>query len=78
MFCFNWESVCHNAEDLCPQLAFDQSIKMPAANNWAKGDGVVPLDLCGLGHRREEERRIIIHRRQIRLELQKENHPKCR
>jgi len=32
---------------------------MPLANDWAKGDGTVPLLLCGLGQKREEERRII-------------------
>ena len=32
-----------------PQLVFDQSIKMPAANGWAEEDGVGPLELHGLG-----------------------------
>jgi hypothetical protein len=36
-----------NIEGPCPQLVFDQSIKMPAANGWAKGDGVGLLDLLG-------------------------------
>jgi hypothetical protein len=27
---------------------------MPATNGWAKGDGAGPLELHGLGHRREE------------------------
>ena len=33
---------------------FDQSIKMPEANDWAKRDGAGPLDLHGLGTRRKE------------------------
>lgn len=36
------------------QLVFDQSIKMPATNGWAKGDGAGPLELHGLGHSGEE------------------------
>lgn len=35
-------------------MVFDQSIKMLMANGWAKGDGVGPLDLCGLGTAKKE------------------------
>jgi hypothetical protein len=35
-------------------LVFDQSIKIPEANGWAKGDRAGPLELPGLGQRREE------------------------
>jgi hypothetical protein len=27
---------------------------MPVANDWAKGDGAGPLELCGLGYRGKE------------------------
>ena len=37
------------AEGPCPQLVFDQPIKMPVANGWAKEDAVGPLDLFRLG-----------------------------
>jgi hypothetical protein len=49
----------------CPQLVFDQSIKMPVANGWAKGEEMVgPLDFCRLGSRREEGRRSTMIRRE--------------
>jgi hypothetical protein len=50
---------------------------MPVANGWAKGNRVVgPSDLHWVGRGREEE----TEKRQVLedLELQKENHPKCR
>ena len=56
MFGFNQKPVCPNIEDPCPQLVFGQSIKMPVANGWAKGDEVELLDFRGLGHRREKKR----------------------
>jgi hypothetical protein len=34
---------------------------MPAANGWAKGNGVGPIDLYGIEHGREEERQRIEH-----------------
>lgn len=34
-----------------PQLVFDRSIKMPAANGWAKDNRVGPLELCRMGLR---------------------------
>ena len=40
---------------LVPNWFFDGSIKMPAANAWAKGAGAESLELCGLGHSRQEE-----------------------
>jgi hypothetical protein len=54
MLWFNRESACPNAESPCPQLVFHQSINMPAANGYGKGDGVGPLDLGRLRHRRKE------------------------
>lgn len=49
---------------------------MPAANGWAKGDGVDPLGL-DTKERREENQQVSEGVRSD-LELQKENHPKCR
>lgn len=37
MLWFNWKSVFTDAEDPCPQLVFDQSVKMPTARGWAWG-----------------------------------------
>lgn len=51
---FNREFACSNAEGPCPQLVFDEAIKMPAAYGWAKGEGQGPLNLFGIGCRGEE------------------------
>lgn len=32
---FNREPACPNAKGPCPQLVYDQSIKMPEVNGWA-------------------------------------------
>ena len=68
-----------NAEDPCLQLFFDQSIKMPVANDCAKRDGAGPLDLCGLENGREgRENCHDLEGNRSDLELQKENYLKCR
>ena len=72
--------MCPNSEGPCPQLVFDQSIKMPVANGWAKGDRAGLLDFHGLESRRLEQTKY--HHDAVGdrsdLELQKENHPNCR
>jgi hypothetical protein len=41
-------------------LVFDRSIKMSVANDWAKGDGVEPLDLLRPRLGRGEERKNLL------------------
>jgi hypothetical protein len=38
-------------------LIFDQSIKTPRADGWAKGDRVGPLELCRIETREKKEDR---------------------
>lgn len=77
---FNSESACPKAERPGPQLVFDPSIRMPEANAWAKGDGAGSLDLHWWGHQREErqEDHQVLEGDGSDLDLQKENHIKCR
>jgi hypothetical protein len=49
--------MCTNTKGLCPHLVFDRSVKVPVANGWAKGHGVGPIELCGLGYREEKEKK---------------------
>jgi len=58
MIKFNQESVRPKAENPCPELVFDRSIKMPVDDGWAKVDGMEPFDLLWIGVRKEERQRI--------------------
>lgn len=60
MLWFNEKSVCPNTKGPCPKLVFDRSIKMSVANDWAKGDGVEPLDLLRPRLGRGEERKNLL------------------
>lgn len=44
--------MCPTTKRPCPQLGFDQSIKMPVGNIWAWGGA---LRFTWLGHREEQE-----------------------
>lgn len=55
MLWINWEPACPDTKDPCPEFVFDWPIKMPAANDWAKGGRVEPLELHRLGPKGEEK-----------------------
>jgi hypothetical protein len=69
MLLFNQEPLCPNADGPCPQLFFDQSIKMPEANGWAKavaGAGGGALKFSGARvQKKGQERGIVIFQREI-------------
>lgn len=47
MLWFNQESEWPDPKGSCPQLIFDQSVKIPGTNGWAKGDRAGPWELPG-------------------------------
>jgi hypothetical protein len=56
LFWFNRESAWPNTKGPCLQLVFDQPIKMPVANNWAKEHGTGPVGCKGKGAKRNREK----------------------